>query len=78
MGGTPQQAKSAHDAYQSETMVAVNMRDEDMAYFAEGDSRASYLQLGTLSAVDHKQFATTLHHLRRWVVTQGGQSAATT
>ena len=38
MSGTPQQAKSAHDAYQSETMVAVNMRDEDMAYFAEGES----------------------------------------
>jgi hypothetical protein len=45
-------------------MVAVQMGDKDDANLGETQTRASQLQLGSLSAIDKEQFAAHLHDLR--------------
>ena len=62
-GRTPQQSEGREQSDESEAVVAVKMRDEDVTHLLERQLRASQLQLRPLAAVHHKQFAATLHDL---------------
>lgn len=54
------------------------MGDKDGTDLGEAQPRTAQLHLGTLAAVYEKQLATHFDHLRRGIVTQGGQSTAAT
>ena len=73
----PQHAEGGNHAYQTETMVAVQMGKKNSHDAVEPHMRASQLHLGALATIYHKQFVAQLHHLRRGAVLGCGQGAAT-
>ena len=48
---------------QPEAVVAVEVRDEDMAQMGQGEPLKHHRALGALAAVDHYQLAVVRNHL---------------
>ena len=58
-------------------MVAMKMGDEDTPYTRKVDAGAAQLYLRALTTVNHKHLLAYLHYLRRGIVTERRQRAAT-
>ena len=78
-----ERSRSAHQsegrdhAYQTETMVAVQMGNKDMTQLRETDTASTELHLRTLSTVEHQETVAHLHQLRGSIVTKGGKRTST-
>jgi hypothetical protein len=58
-------------------MVAMQMGNEDSTNLGKPQMRTAQLHLRAFTTVHKKQFAPDFHDLRRGIVMQSGQSAAT-
>ncbi len=58
-------------------MIAMNVRDEDMAELGKGQAGMPHLQLSPLSTVNHEQLPPAFHYLRCREMMHGGQCTAT-
>ena len=76
--GTSQQPESGNQTDQTETVVAVQMRNKDMVQARELQTRAAQLQLGPLAAINHKEFVAHIHHLCRGIVAHRWQCRTAT
>ena len=76
-GSTSQQAKGRNHAYQAKAMVAMHVRDKNMANLCKTHMTTAKLHLCTLAAIYHKQFLTYLYNLGGREMTKGGQRTAT-
>jgi len=61
---TPQHTQSRDQAWQTKTMIAMQMRDENMRQPTEFQVGMTYLQLRVLSTIDHVQLIPKVNHLR--------------
>lgn len=75
---TPQHAESGDHADKSKAMITVQVADEHRLKPGEAHSITAQLHLRTFAAVDHEKFPAYVNHLRRGVVFERGQCAATT
>lgn len=64
---TPQQTHAGDEANQSEIMVAMQMRNENMMDLASSDAVPGYLHLGTLTAINQEYLVVQGNYLRRRV-----------
>ena len=71
------QSESGNHSNESETVVAMQMRDEHRPNLGEAYARSPQLNLRSLAAINHKELSTHIHHLRCGVVFQCRQRAAT-
>ena len=69
----PQQRQGRNQADKPETVVAVQMTQEDVPQPGKLQVHAAKLDLRPLAAIDHKQIVTQIEHLSTRVVTQGRQ-----
>lgn len=76
-GRPTQHTERGNHADEAKAMVAMKMGDKDTAYACEMDAGAAQLYLRALTAVDHKHLLAYLHHLRRGIVMERRQRAAT-
>ena len=74
---TPQHAHGGDEAYQSEAVVAMEMRDKHRLYLGEADMVFPHLQLRALATVDHEELAPQFDDLRGSTVPKCGQGTAT-
>ena len=74
---SPQHAKSTEHAYQTEAVVAMQMRDKDMTQLGETHRSTTQLHLRTFATIYHELLATTVHDLRRCVMPKGGKRTST-
>ncbi len=58
-----QHAEGGNESHESETVVAMEVGDEDVVEAFELESQATKLDLRTLSAVNHEEFLTDIDHL---------------
>ena len=75
--GTSQHAHGGDEAYQSEAVVAMEMRDKHRLNLGEADMVFPHLQLRALATVDHEELAPQLNDLRGSTVPKCGQGTAT-
>jgi hypothetical protein len=59
----PQQPEGGDHAYQTKTMVAMKMGDEDMTQLGKAHMTLAQLHLGALGTIEHQHLVTHLHHL---------------
>ena len=74
----PQHAESGDHADKSKAMITVQMTDEHRLKPGEAHPGTAQLHLRSFAAVDHEKFPAYVDHLRRGVVFERGQRAATT
>ena len=76
--GMSQQTERGDKSGQTETVIAMEMADEDMNETSEMELFVSELSLDTFSAIDHVEFVAQVDYLRRGMVVCGwqGRSAA--
>jgi hypothetical protein len=60
---TPQQSEGGDHAYQTKTMIAMKMGDEDMTQLGKTHMTLAQLHLGALGTIEHQHLVTHLHHL---------------
>ena len=72
-----QKTESRYHTDESETVVAVQMGNEDMTQLREAYPTTTELHLGTLGTVEHQYLVTYLNHLRRSRMTKGGKRTST-
>ena len=53
-------------AYQSETMITMEVRDENIVNLVIVQLGVSKLQLSAFAAIDHKEFISHIQNLRGW------------
>ena len=63
-----QQSEGAEHAYQSKTMVAMQMGDEHGADFGKTQTGTAQLHLSALATVDQEQFAPDFYNLCRCIM----------
>lgn len=56
LAGASQHAERGDQSRQTEAVVAMQMRDEDMGETAETDAHPPHLHLGTFPTINHIQF----------------------
>jgi hypothetical protein len=75
--GAPQQPECRYESHQPETMVAMQVRNEDVVYEREMYVSSAQLQLCAFSTVYHEQFVPDFYNLGTWVVSCCRQGRAT-
>ena len=70
---TTEHPKRGDHADKTETMVAMEMGDEYTTDLGKPNSRLTKLHLSTFSAVDHEEFLSDFHHLRRGIMLKCGK-----
>jgi hypothetical protein len=76
-GRSAYQPEGGDHADEPETMVAMQMGDEDMAQFGKPRMAPPQLCLRTLCAIQHQQLLTHFHHLGGSVMAKGGKRTST-
>ena len=66
-----QKTQRGNQPRQTETVVAMQVGDENMIEFLEMQFHGAELELGSFSAVNHKQFLPQIHDLRTQEVLGG-------
>ena len=68
-----QEPERRDEPHQSEAVVAMQMRDEDMPQTRKAQSRPAVLALRALATVNHIELVAQVDDLRRGVVARGGE-----
>jgi hypothetical protein len=76
-GCAPQKSESGDHANEAETVVAMQMGDEDVTELREAHTTAAQLHLSALGTVEHQHLVAHLHHLGRSMMAKGGKRTST-
>jgi hypothetical protein len=74
---TSQKSEGGDHTNETETVVTMQVGNEDVAQFGETHPTPAELHLCAFSTVEHEHFLTHLNHLRRGVMTKGGKRTST-
>lgn len=72
-GCPPQQIEGRNQTKKTETVVAMQMGDKNMAQAGEFKPGPTHLKLGSFTTIYHEEFVAHVEHLRGGVMTGCGQ-----
>ena len=73
-----QHTEGRDESDESEAVVAMQMRDEDVVESREAEACAAILHLSTLTTINHVELVAQVDDLRGGIVACGGQSRSAT